>query len=288
VDQLKYPDTSQDSIFERMTFDQWQAALDPKHAATWNLHNQLPNLDFFIMLSSLTGVAGNIGLANYSAGCAFQDTFARWRTSQGLPAVSIDLGPVKDIGYVAENQNVMERVAKLGWNSLEKLDAMCIIESAMLHPCRPPDQSQIIVGVPRWEADTNLTWTHDLRFSSMQKNIAIGESKSRGSASPNKAVPFKDIIAHATSLGQATQCCTDVLVQKLANMFSLQAADVDSSFSLAAYGVDSLVAVELRNWLAVTIAADVSVFDIIQSSSVANLSAKVARRSRYVPLAVAR
>lgn len=45
-----------DSIFERMTYAKWQAALKPKHAATWNLHNALPDLEFFVMLSSLTGV----------------------------------------------------------------------------------------------------------------------------------------------------------------------------------------------------------------------------------------
>lgn len=209
---MKCSNTSQDSIFERMTFDQWQAAFNPKHAATWNLHNQLPKLDFFIMLSSLTGVAGNTGLANYSAACAFQDAFARWRTSHGLPAVSIDLGPVRDIGYVAENRNVVERVAKLGWIPLKRLDTMRIVEPAMLLPCRSPD----------------------LQFSSLQKNITVGEKESSDFTSRNKIASFKDTIARVINLEQASQCCTDVLVRKLADMFSLQVADVDSSLSLAA------------------------------------------------------
>jgi hypothetical protein len=280
--------TRQDSIFERMTFEQWQAALHPKHAATWNLHNQLPNLDFFVMLSSMTGVAGSSGQANYAAGSAFQDAFAKWRTSQGLPAISIDLGPVKDVGYVAEGQNIVERLVKLGFQPLEKIDTMRIIESAMLHPCQALELSQVITGVRKWDADTEVAWSHDLRFSTLQKNVAVEGKKSNGLAGSNTAASFKQIVARATTLEQVTQHCTDALAQKVADMFSLPFADVDPSLALASYGVDSLVAVELRNWLAVSAAADLSIFDIMQSSSVASLSAKVAQRSQHVPSTVAR
>jgi hypothetical protein len=271
-----------------MTFEQWQAALHPKHAATWNLHNQLPNLDFFIMLSSVAGVAGNIGQANYAAGSAFQDAFAKWRTSQGLPAISIDLGPVEDVGYVAEGHGIVERLLKLGYQSLQKMDTMRIIESAMLHPYRAPGLSQVITGVQRWEAGADVAWSHDLRFSTLQKSIAVGEKKSGGPAGSNTAASFKQIVAGATSLEQVTHHCTEALAQRVANMFSLQLADVDPSLALASYGVDSLVAVELRNWLAATAAADLSIFDILQSSSVASLAAKVAQKSQHVPSTVAR
>lgn len=216
---------------------------------------------------------------------AIQDAFAKWRTSQGLPAVSIDLGPVKDAGFVSENQGVVERLLKLGFQPLEKMDTMRIIESAILHPCRPLELSQVITSIRGWEPEADVAWSHDLRFLTLQNNIAVGVKKSGG---PNTAASFKETVAGATTLEQVTQHCTDALVQKVANMFSLQPADVDPSLDLASYGVDSLVAVEMRNWLAVTAAADLSIFDIMQSPSMASLSAKVAQRSQHVPATVAR
>jgi acyl carrier protein len=58
--------------------------------------------------------------------------------------------------------------------------------------------------------------------------------------------------------------------------------EVIDSKSMADYGVDSLVAVELRNMLAVQVGAEVSIFDIMQSSSLATLSHTVASASIYV------
>jgi hypothetical protein len=267
---------------ERMTFEQWQAALLPKHAATWNLHKQLSDLDFFVMLSSLTGVAGSTSQANYCAGSTFQDAFARYRTSQGLPAVSVDLGPVKGVGYVAEYQGVVERLIKIGFEPIEELQTMRIIESAMLHPHRSLESAQVITGIRRWNETTDVAWKHDRRFWSLKTNATVEGRKRGTSPSPATVTSLKDNIARATSWQQVVQHCTDALTRKLADMFSLPIAEVDPSLTLASYGVDSLVAVELRNWLAGTAGADTSIFDIMQSSSVSSLAVRVAQKSQYV------
>jgi len=95
-----------DSLFENMNYEDWIAAIRPKIQGTWNLHELLPvELDFFVILSSATGIIGNRGQANYCAGNTFQDAFAHYRRSQGLPAVSIDLGAIRNIGWVAENND---------------------------------------------------------------------------------------------------------------------------------------------------------------------------------------
>ncbi|KAH8429183.1 uncharacterized protein LDX57_006852 [Aspergillus melleus] len=57
-----------DSSFESMTHQAWQEVISPKVQGTWNLHQQLPSgMDFFIMLSSISGVLGSRGQANYAA-----------------------------------------------------------------------------------------------------------------------------------------------------------------------------------------------------------------------------
>lgn len=55
-------------MFESMTTADFRDALKPKVDGTWNLHTLLPpDLDFFVMLASASGVTGTRGQANYAA-----------------------------------------------------------------------------------------------------------------------------------------------------------------------------------------------------------------------------
>lgn len=106
-----------DAIFEQMTLDDWSGGLRPKLYGTWNLHtefSQPDSLDFFVMLSSVSGVVGIASQTNYAAGGSYEDAMARWRQSRGLPSVAIDLGPISDIGYVSTSSKVAERLRKDG------------------------------------------------------------------------------------------------------------------------------------------------------------------------------
>ena len=99
-----------------MTLDDHKAALAPKVNGSWNLHRAFPwrdDLDFYIMLSSLVGVFGLASQCNYSAGGSYQDALAAHRVEQGLPGVSIDLGVVKSVGYLAESAEAERTIGKL-------------------------------------------------------------------------------------------------------------------------------------------------------------------------------
>jgi aryl carrier-like protein len=53
---------------------------------------------------------------------------------------------------------------------------------------------------------------------------------------------------------------------------------------LLGIGVDSLVAVELRNWFVRSIGADVAVFEIMGNSTIISLACDVAQKSRFVDI----
>jgi len=96
---------------ENMTFSDFEAALKPKVQGSWNLHEALPsNMDFFVLLSSATGILGNRSQANYASGNTYQDALAKHRVSKGLPATSIDLGSILSVGYVAENKEKLKTI----------------------------------------------------------------------------------------------------------------------------------------------------------------------------------
>ncbi|EOD43154.1 putative lovastatin nonaketide synthase protein [Neofusicoccum parvum UCRNP2] len=97
-----------DSAFESMTLEDYQAALAPKVRGSWNLHEYLPkDLDFFIMLSSSNGVVGARQQGNNAAANTYQDALAHYRRARGLPATTLDLGNVLSVGSTATNRETL-------------------------------------------------------------------------------------------------------------------------------------------------------------------------------------
>ena len=103
-------------LFENMNYEDFLMAASPKIQGSWNLHELLPkDMDFFVELSSSTGVVGNQGQANYAAGNTYEDALAHYRSAQGLPAVSLDLGMIRGVGVVEENPELIAIIRSAGF-----------------------------------------------------------------------------------------------------------------------------------------------------------------------------
>ncbi|KAK8054881.1 polyketide synthase [Apiospora rasikravindrae] len=97
---------SMEVVFEDLEFPNWSAALEAKVTGSWSLHELLPTaLDFFVMMSSIAGVAGRVSLAGYNAGNVYGDNLAHFRTLQGEHGVSINLGAVADQEYLVTHSD---------------------------------------------------------------------------------------------------------------------------------------------------------------------------------------
>ncbi|RMZ82271.1 hypothetical protein DV738_g1896, partial [Chaetothyriales sp. CBS 135597] len=255
----------QDSIFEQMSWDDWQICVQPKVKGTFNLHNEFSQpgtLDFFVMLSSLSGILGFASQANYAAAGAYQDALARWRQAHGLPGVSLDLGAVKGVGYVAETAGVADRMRNANETVMLAEDTVLrTLQAAILHPREHP---QILLGLNsgpgvQWEQQGRSQMGHDARYLAL----------SQGS----QALAGK--LAQAESRDTAERLVVEVIAAKLASIFMIPPDEIDLAKPPALYGVDSLVAVELRNMLVLQAAAEVSIFSILQSASLAVLASDV-------------
>jgi acyl carrier protein len=263
-----------------MTLEDYSAAVRPKVQGSWNLHHQLSkdNLDFFVMLSSLAGICGYASQANYSAGGSFEDALSWHRTKQGLPGVAIDIGIVKSVGYVAETDGTAERlITNSGYMTLSEDDVLRAIESAIISPF----SGQILLGLNEgsnrpWE-DTQIA--RDLRFSTLRyQDLALNT----GVVSKAGTSDLLGKIAAATTFVEAVEVVVEGITKKLMDIFMIDEAEIIPSKSLSSYGVDSLVAVELRNMLSLRAGADISIFDIMQSASITTLAATVAAKSSHI------
>ncbi|KAH6645189.1 hypothetical protein BKA67DRAFT_665025 [Truncatella angustata] len=261
-----------DSSFANMTIDQWQTPLRPKYHGSKNLDELFQGadeLDFFIMLSSVTGILGSHGQSNYTAGSTYQDALARSRVCRGLPGVSIDLGSVLGAGYVARTSGVAERAAKAGWRSHTIHEVLRMIGIAV----RNPKQAEIIAGITPWSVPEHLAWRQEGRFSALPLRLESLKTLPKELST----VSLRERL-EAASADTKVDTMVYGLVIRLADMFVLSPSDINQSQPLAALGVDSLVAVELRNWLAANVTPNVTVFDVTQSSSLIELAEKVVRK----------
>ncbi|RAH70054.1 type I polyketide synthase [Aspergillus aculeatinus CBS 121060] len=273
-----------DGIFETMTRDDYLAAIKPKVQGSWNLHTLLPpDLRFFILLSSISGFGGNAGQANYAAGGSYQDALARYRASQGLPAVSIDLGMVSSVGVVAESKPLTHHLENLGLRAVSEQEVWALVASAIRHPIRTPETCHIVTGLPRGLVRSEATagWNRDARFAILEQQTP---SSSGPASRSSPEAGLRDHLAATTTLTEAILVIENALVTKLAEMFSRIPEGIDPSLPLAQFGVDSLVAVELRNWSVATVQADCSIFDVMQAVSVTGLAGKMAEKSQFFKL----
>ncbi|KAK1772875.1 hypothetical protein QBC33DRAFT_584336 [Phialemonium atrogriseum] len=280
-----------DSILELMTPSQWQEALGPKVTATQNLEALFPgpsSLDFFTILSSAIGVIGSASQSNYSAGGSFQDAVARRRASRGLPCVTINLGMVDGVGFVAESDaTVAERLLGSGHRPLSETDMHQLIDYAVRTPVRSVRTAQVVAGLAGSAIRRQGPgWTRERRFAPLRDDDASGGRNAAGLArgGGSGSVGLKEHLAGAQSADEAGGLVERAVVGKLADMFVIPEQDIDATQPLAKYGVDSLVAVELRNWLVPMTQCEMSIFDLLGASSLRELAKNIVGRSRLVYL----
>ncbi|KAF5636495.1 polyketide synthase [Fusarium sp. NRRL 52700] len=265
-----------DTLFDKMTANDVRTTIGPKVHGTWNLHELLPkNLDFFVMLSSLAGVMGHRGQGNYGCGNIFQDYFAAFRRSQGLRAMTIDIGYLLSVGFVAEHDEYVDHVKAMGLKVMHKSDLHGLMATALQgSDAHPP---QVMCGLPYNEHDDAWYWIRDQRFAALRKTAA--GSNVEGSAN----VSLRDELVRCGQMGdEAVHLITSALAQRLAKLMMMPESDIDTGKPLSSYGVDSLVAVEVRNWIAKEAVVEVSVFDVMANIPMRQLAAELAVKSKVL------
>lgn len=269
-----------------MTVGDYNFVLGPKHTGTWNLHHHLPkDLDWFIMLSSISGIIGNATQAAYAAGSTFMDSFAAYRNSLGLPTVSLDLGVVTDVGYLAENTELASKMAKQGFQGTDTPTLMSLIEaaitSALNHPTGlQPTSSQIITGLGTWNPSHSLPNFDSPLFAHYRRLfIDPTEDTTTTDSSPNT---IRDSLQSAKSLDEASAIIYSALSTRIASHLSIPVDRIDPNNPITEYGIDSHVALDLRTWILKNIDSGVSILEILSSGSLMDLAGRIAEKSALV------
>ncbi|PYI32692.1 putative polyketide synthase [Aspergillus indologenus CBS 114.80] len=264
-----------DALFENISHQAWHESLAPKVQGSWNLHRHLPRgLDFFIMLSSISGIVGTTGQANYAAGNAFQDALARHRVALGEKATALDLGVFDFAGAVAEDAQLRDMlIASMGLEPVTEPQLHALLDYYCDPQVRLDKSSDCQVTVGLSPNATQAMWLKKPMFGHL-----TGHERAGGSAGASDSIA--GALQRAESLASAHAVAMAAIAEKLSKALSIAVTDMDASKPLHQYGVDSLVAVELRSWFAKELQAEMAVFDILGGATLTSVAQMATSKSK--------
>ncbi len=229
----------------------------------WNLHasSMRAPLDFFVMFSSAAGLLGSPGQANYCAANTFLDSLAQARRSQGLAAQSIAWGAWAQVGLAAQQDNRGKRLAARGVASmspvqgLEALGRVLALDTAQL--------AVVPFDYQRW-----------CEFNPHARTAAVFGRLPRPdqAAGPQGSVTAIGQAIEAADPGERQGLIDSYLRERGARILGFAGGQIDVEASLNRLGMDSLMAVELRNAIEADLGVVLPVMSLLQGITMGQLA----------------
>jgi acyl transferase domain-containing protein/short-subunit dehydrogenase/acyl carrier protein len=236
-----------DGVVGALTPQRMADVLRPKVDGAWHLHELTRDADlaFFVLFSSVAGVMGGAGQANYAAANAFLDGLARLRTASGLPGRSLAWGPWDEAGGMADalTDTDRQRMARSGLYPLSAREGTALfdraagVDEAVLVPMH------LDLGTPGAAPDAS-------EVPALLRGLVRGPARRRLAA--DESGTGSDLSRRLAGLDTAEQerLLLELVRTQVAAVLGHTSADAvepDQAFRDA--GFDSLTAVELRNRL---------------------------------------
>lgn len=273
-----------DRPFAAMSREDFSAALGPKVLGTINLDKAFSSdhLDFFITLSSVANHMGNGSQANYAAANEFQDAFARAHGSGDnghTQYISIDLGAVAGSDAVTKlaSSNRLDSVM-VSFDDVFRSIRYAMSPQAKLDRC-----SQSILGLSRQgltDAEDYICLGNPL-FSRLPYPEQLNGEDS-GLKSSEKANDIDKVLRQVGTIREAEALIQETIAAKCAVFLDRTIDDVPTNQPLALLGLDSLVSIELKNWLIRALQAAVQTSDISSAPSITALASLVTKKSKLI------
>jgi aryl carrier-like protein len=250
----------------RMKPETFQRVLRPKLSGGWLLHHLLQDfpLDFFILFSSTGSVIASLGQGNYAAGNAFLDALAHHRRALGLPALSIGWGP---------------------WSTgmVEQLKLEQFYTRRGIELITPEVGMQILARVsgqyPAHLVAISANWAtaRETAPAGTLPPLFLLLGKESGEAEAGEASADDGFLQHiqAAAADERQSLLETHLQELVARVLQLEAAQFSAQEALTALGMDSMMAIELKHRIAGSVKVDVSVLELLQGVTVAQLATRL-------------
>lgn len=257
----------QDELLLRMTDEAFSRVLRPKVQGGWLLHEVTREepLDFFVLYSSTGSTIASPGQVNYAAANAFLDALAHHRREQGLPAVSIGWGPWS-VGMV-EDLKLEQFYASRGIELITPEAGDRIMARAL---GRTP--AHLIAISVDW-ATARQTAPRAALPAMFAGLGTAGDGD--GDALDPEAISLLTTLAEVSPAERAGLLAAHLrtLTTRVLQMDPSRLGDDDP---LTTLGLDSMMAVELKQRIEGAVGVDISVLELLQGATVGELATRIA------------
>jgi acyl carrier protein len=254
-----------DAALLQLDRDNLRDVLRAKVSGAWSLHRATRglDLDFFILFSSFSAITPPHGQASYAAASAFLDAVAHARRAEGKAALSINWGAWSDIGFAATDvgREAHARLESMGMRRMTPGEGLAALARLMGR------------GIPAQMAvfpmDVRTIGALDpaLEHAPLLRELVVPESTQVHGQSAG-------VLLHAMRQMDA-EAQRELLREEVARMVSavmeIPRVRLDVTVPLTQLGLDSLIAVQLKNLLEKETGLSVPLVNTLRGASVASM-----------------
>jgi microcystin synthetase protein McyG len=254
-----------DAPLVHMDWPRFERVLAPKVAGLWNLHQASLGepLSWFVIFSSAIGLLGNPGQANHAAACTFAESFAYYRHARGLPALCIDWGAWDQVGAAARRR-AEGRWTMAGVRGIPPERGLALLGALL---------NAHAVHVAVLDVDWRVFRTH-LLAGGVPPHLCeiVPEPAPAAGAATAGLAPARRPIPRSADPGERGLMLHQYLVDQLALLLGFPGHQVDPDLGLNELGMDSLMAVRLRNRVKTDLDLEIPTVTLMENPNIRRLA----------------
>ena len=221
-----------DCLAHSLSETRFNTLLIPKLRGAQHLDRLLPQLDFFVLISSAASFLAQTGQANYAAANAGLDALARDRRARGLPAVSVGWSVWEDTGLMKGDSGAL-KLAELSRQGVRAIPPMRGV--GLFGLLCQSEEPAVAVAPIDWTTfkRTHVARSHPIFADAMAAAEEAARPQDEAEASSSRS---------GDNLDQTVRKAVGVVLK-------IPLSRLDPRKPLGAMGLTSLMAIELRNLL---------------------------------------
>ena len=236
-----------DNIILNMNWAQFQQVLAPKVLGAWHLHTltKSSHLDFFVMFSSISGLLGNRGQANYAAANVFLNGLTHLRKAQGLPALSIDWGAWSEVGMSTSSTGSAKILKAEGYDAIKPTQGVTAFDYMLRQ-----DSTQVGIMPINWskffqkKIHPSPFFTHFLMDSQGQKLTCQQKTEAE---TVSVQVDWQTRLTETMPNERIAKLCSYLKEKTVKILGYSDAHKISLSHPWAELGMDSLMSIDIKN-----------------------------------------
>ncbi len=268
-----------DQPLAELTPAQWDEVWQAKVEGARNLDTLLADapLEVFVLFSAFSALLPAPGQGNYAAANAALDALAHQRRARGVPALAINWGPWREVGFAAtaHGARAHSRLESLGIDRFAPSEGVAVLETALAQAspqlaCMRVDWRQLFQADPQAQR------------SPLLRDLLAQHAPAAPARAPEAGRIVRQLAESESA--DASRVLTTALAEVVGAVLRLPLEDVDPGMPITDLGVDSLVAIEIKNRIQLEAEVDVPLTRLLAGPLLRDLAAELLPRLKLAAL----